>query len=43
MAKATGKQKVSPREYLKFGIKDTVIQVGSDVGPRTIEDFAKLD
>jgi 3-isopropylmalate/(R)-2-methylmalate dehydratase large subunit len=42
MAKAAGKQEVFPGEYLKFGIKDTFIQVGSDVGPRTIEAFAKL-
>ena len=41
MAKAAGKESVSPGEYLKFGIKDTFIQVGSDVGPRTIEAFAE--
>jgi hypothetical protein len=32
MAKAAGKPEVSPGEYLKFGIKDTFIQVGSDIG-----------
>ena len=42
MAKAAGENEVSPGEYLQFGIKDTFIQVGSDVGPRTIEAFAKL-
>jgi len=32
MAKAAGKPEVSPGDYLKFGIKDTYIQVGSDIG-----------
>lgn len=42
MAKAAGKLEVSPEKYLKFGIKDTFIPVGRDVGPRTIDAFARL-
>ena len=43
MARAVGKTEVSPGEYVKLGIKDTFIQVGSDVGARTIDAFANLN
>lgn len=42
MAKAAGRGEVSPGEYVKFGIKDTFILVGSDVGSITIDAFARL-
>jgi len=42
MAKAAGKPDVSPGEYLKFGINETFIQIGSDCGPRAVNAFARL-
>jgi 3-isopropylmalate/(R)-2-methylmalate dehydratase large subunit len=42
MAKAVGKPEVSPGEYVKFGIKDTFIQVGSDIGALSPNEFKRL-
>jgi len=42
MAKAAGRPEVSPGDYLKFGIDDTFILIGSDCGPRTPDDFKEF-
>jgi hypothetical protein len=42
MAKAAGKPEVSPGDYLKFGIKDTYIQVGSDIGALNSREYERL-
>ena len=43
MAKAAGKPEVSPGDYLKFGIKDTYIQVGSDIGALNSREYEHLN
>ena len=43
LAKAVGKPDISPGEYVKLGIKDTYIQIGSDCDiPRAVADFKRL-
>ena len=43
LAKAVGKPGVSPGEYVKLGIKDTFIIIGSDCDmPRSMGDFKRL-
>ena len=42
MAKAVGKPEVSPGEYVKFGIKDTYIQIGSDIGALNFREYERL-
>ena len=42
IAKAIDKPEVSPGEYVKVGIKNTFFQIGSDCGPRTVEDYKRL-
>ena len=43
LAKAVGRQDISPGEYIKLGIKDTYIQIGSDCDkPRAVADFERL-
>ncbi len=42
MAKAVGVPEVSPGEYVKFGIKDTYIQIGSDIGALNYNEYKRL-
>ena len=42
MAKAAGLPEVSPGDYVKFGIKDTYFQIGSDIGALSPNDFKRL-
>ena len=40
-AKAIGKP-VTPGEYVKLGVKDTYIQVGSDIGALNVNEYKRL-